>query len=200
MKKFSLETFQFLYGMYFYEFFLVSHGFLAPSDSKYYACLKLSKITSTGTLKLELAGIRLGRHDSSPPVLADLLVALTEVVVDSLDEFVQGRLVLSETKNSLTHSLTLLSYGESSSGLSADNGSESSLSLDDGVWNVEFAAEGWEVENNLDWVDIVSDEDQLSSAGFNKAGDGVDSMADSVWALGDFLLLSSSTSLDDPSC
>lgn len=51
------------------------------------------------------------------------------------------------------------------------------------------------MEHDLEWVDVVSDENQLSSAGLDESGDGVDSVANGVWSLGDLLLLSSSASL-----
>ncbi|KAF8359058.1 hypothetical protein PRIPAC_94053 [Pristionchus pacificus] len=45
--------------------------------------------------------------------------------------------------------------------LSADNGSEGGLSLDDGVRDPELTAQSGEEDDNLKGVDIVGDEDQL---------------------------------------
>ncbi len=36
---------------------------------------------------------------------------------------------------------------------------ETGLTLDDGVWDTHLSAESWEEDNQLDWVDIVGDED-----------------------------------------
>eukprot|EP00081_Caenorhabditis_elegans_P014194 NP_493421.3 Uncharacterized protein CELE_W04A8.2 [Caenorhabditis elegans] len=54
---------------------------------------------------------------------------------------------------------------------------EESLFLDDGVWNVVLSTLDWKVEHDLKWVDVMSDENQLSSESLDEASDGVDSTA-----------------------
>jgi len=66
---------------------------------------------------------------------------------------------------------------------------ETGLALDDGVWDTHLAAESWKEDDQLNWVDIVGDEDEGSLLVLDQANNMVETVLDSVWLLGDILLL-----------
>lgn len=70
-----------------------------------------------------------------------------------------------------------------------DDGAESSLALDDGVWDTHLAAEGGEEDNEFNWVNIVGDEDQRGLLVLNQADNVVETVLDGIWLLADVLLL-----------
>ena len=76
----------------------------------------------------------------------------------------------------------------------ADDLTKASLALDNAVWDIELAAESWEPNDDFDWVDIVSDNDELSLLGFDKGGNVLDTVNKSVgsstslWSKGLFAL------------
>jgi len=53
-----------------------------------------------------------------------------------------------------------------------DNGAEAGLALDDDVGNTHLPAEGREVDDQLNWIYIVSNDDQGGFLGLNES-DGV---------------------------
>lgn len=70
-----------------------------------------------------------------------------------------------------------------------DNRSETGLALHNGVWNTHLSAESWKEDDELNWVDIVRDEDKSSLLGLNECHDVVETVLDGVWLLADILLL-----------
>ena len=108
-----------------------------------------------------------------------LLVLVRVTLLDGLDQLRQLSLVLRAD----------LGQGEDSGGLLVDDRAESGLALDDGVWDAHLAAERWEEDNQLNWVNIVGDEDQRSLLVLNQADDVVETVLDGVWLLADILLL-----------
>jgi hypothetical protein len=48
------------------------------------------------------------------------------------------------------------------------DGTESGLALHDDVGDTHLAAQGWEEDDELDWIDVVSDDDEGCFLGFDK--------------------------------
>lgn len=69
-----------------------------------------------------------------------------------------------------------------------DDRAESGLALDDGIWDTHLTAEGWEEDNQLNWVNIVGNEDQRGLLVLNQANNVVETVLDGVWLLADILL------------
>lgn len=70
-----------------------------------------------------------------------------------------------------------------------DNGTETSLALDDGVGDTHLAAESGEEDNQLNGVNVVGDQDEGGLLVLNEANDVVETVLDVVGLLGDILLL-----------
>lgn len=70
-----------------------------------------------------------------------------------------------------------------------DNGTETGLALDDGVGDTHLAAESGEEDNQLNGVNVVSNQDEGSLLVLNEADDVVETVLDVVGLLGDVLLL-----------
>ena len=79
-----------------------------------------------------------------------------------------------------------------------DDSSETGLALDNAVWDTHLAAESGQPDDNLNGVNIVSNDDEGSLLGLNQSGDVVDTVLDDKGLLGLGLLtllhLSSSSS------
>lgn len=73
--------------------------------------------------------------------------------------------------------------------LLVDDGTETSLALDDGVRDTHLAAESGQENHQLNGVNIVGDEDQGSLLVLNQADDVVQTVLDGVGLLGNILLL-----------
>lgn len=127
---------------------------------------------SLGT-SLELGNTLLA-SESSSPVVAGSLVLLSVVDLDGRDELGELSLVL---RLNLTES-------EDRSGLASDDGTETSLALDDGVRDTHLAAEGREEDDELDGVDVVSDDDQVGLLVLDERDDVVQSRLDEEGLLG----------------
>ena len=125
------------------------------------------------------AGVGLGTHDATTPVALSLLVLVGVTLLDGLDELGHLRLILGAD----------LSDGEDGSGLLVDDRTETGLALDDGVWDTHLAAESWQEDDELNWVDIVWNEDEGGLLVLDQANNVVETVLDSVWLLGDVLLL-----------
>ena len=80
----------------------------------------------------------------------------------------------------------VLDFGESNgrAHLSANQLSKPGSALDDAVWNVHLSAQSRQVDDNLDGVDIVGNDDQLSLLLLNKADDLVDARSQAGGSLG----------------
>ena len=122
---------------------------------------------------LELGSCSLGalRHDLSTPWLSDFFGTFVEVGVDWFNQFAQSRSVFS------------VDIGQSNTRtvLEANKSSESGFTLDNAVWDAHSAAEGWKEKNNFNWVNIVSDDDQLGAFLFDLSGNTVDTDRQEVW-------------------
>jgi len=70
-----------------------------------------------------------------------------------------------------------------------DDGTETSLALDNGVRDTHLAAESGEEDNQLNGVDVVSDQDERSLLVLNETNDVVETVLDVVGLLADILLL-----------
>ena len=70
-----------------------------------------------------------------------------------------------------------------------DDCSETSLALDDGVGNTHLAAKSGKEDNQLDGVDVVSNQDERGLLVLNETDNVVETVLDGVGLLGDVLLL-----------
>jgi len=70
-----------------------------------------------------------------------------------------------------------------------DDSAESGLALHNGVWDTHLLAESWQEDDELDWVDIVWNEDERGLLVLNQGNDVVETVLDGVWLLADVLLL-----------
>ena len=71
--------------------------------------------------------------------------------------------------------------GNAGGGLQVAELAEGSLSADEAVWNVLSAAKGWQVDDALNWVNVVGNNDESGLALFNKGGHVVETELDEVW-------------------
>jgi len=70
-----------------------------------------------------------------------------------------------------------------------DDSSETSLALDDGVWHTHLAAESGKEDNELNWVDIVGNENEAGLLVLDKTNNVVETILDDVRLLAGVLLL-----------
>lgn len=133
----------------------------------------------TEVIKRTNAGVSLSTHNSSSPVSLGILVLVGVARLDGRDKGRELSLVLSAN----------LSESENGSGLLVDDSSESGLALHNGVWNTHLAAKGWEEDNQLNWVNVVGNENERSLLVLNETNNVVETVLDGVWLLGDILLL-----------
>ena len=84
--------------------------------------------------------------------------------------------------------------GEAGGSLLVNDLAEGGLALDDAVRHVHLAAQGREPHNELDGVNVVSDDDELGELLFDEVGNVVETELDDLLLLGsgDLLLLSDS--------
>lgn len=107
----------------------------------------------------------------------DQINALVVLSSELLLEVFQFSLVLIHKK--LMNQRYLLSdSGDSdgSDGLFIAELAESGLGLDESEGNVLLSAEGWEPDDGLNRVNVVSDEDELGFLFFNESGDFVETV------------------------
>jgi len=69
-----------------------------------------------------------------------------------------------------------------------DEFTKSRLTLDEAVWDFLLSAEGWEPHDELNWVDIVSNDDELGLLVLDEVSDVVETVFQDVW-LGSLVLL-----------
>jgi hypothetical protein len=143
------------------------------------------------------ASIGFCAHNTTTPVPIGLGVLLCVSLLDRADELGELRLVFS------AH----FGKGEDSGGLLVHYSSEPSFTFNDleemsvfryrplrlvqthSVWNSHLAAEGWEVDNEFNRVNIVGDEDEGGFLVLDEADDMVEAVLDGVWLLGRILSL-----------
>lgn len=92
--------------------------------------------------------------------MSELVDWVSERVLKSTDSYSQ--VGLGGTDNGGQFSLVLaldVLNGQDSSSLLMDNGAKTSLALDDNVGNTHLSAEGRKIDNQLDRVNIVSNDD-----------------------------------------
>jgi hypothetical protein len=70
-----------------------------------------------------------------------------------------------------------------------DNGTQTSLALDNGVRDTHLAAESGKEDNQLNGVNVVGDQDERSLLVLDQTDDVVETVLDVVGLLGDVLLL-----------
>jgi len=93
--------------------------------------------------------------------------------------------------------------GDAGSSLFVDELTKSRLSLDEAVWDFLLSAEGWEPHDELDGVNVVSDDDELGLLVLDEVDDVVETVFQDLWlsslvllfSTGDFLLSGSQKSL-----
>lgn len=132
-----------------------------------------------GLALLLLAGIGLGTHDTTTPVAAGLLVLVSVALLDGREELGELGLVLGAD----------LGQSQNGGGLLVDNGTQTSLALDNGVRDTHLAAESGQEDNQLNGVDVVGDQDEGSLLVLDQANNVVETVLDVVRLLGDILLL-----------
>lgn len=87
--------------------------------------------------------------------------------------------------------LDLEQWRESVAGtnLLVDDSAETGLALDDGVRDTHLAAESGKEDDQLNWINVVGDQDKRSLLVLDQANDVVETILDGVRLLGDILLL-----------
>jgi len=73
--------------------------------------------------------------------------------------------------------------GEACGSLLADKGTKACLRLNDAVWDAAGLAQGWQPHDDLNRVNIVGDDDQLSLLLLHELGHVVDAHLDAHWLL-----------------
>jgi len=138
---------------------------------------------SFGTLAQHLCGF-VATH-SSTPLTAEFLVLVGEVSLGSADKGSQFPLVLA---------LHVLQCNDSS-GLLVHDRAKTGFALYDDVGHAHLAAEGGEEDDELDWVNVVCDDDEGGFLCFDECDAVVQAVFDEEGFLGvlglSFLLLSS---------
>lgn len=112
----------------------------------------------------------LDTHDLSSPFLDDSSVSVVETSAG----------ITQVLKVSQVFFL-YFSNGKGSSGLLVDKLSKSCLTLDEAVWNTHFLAKSWQEDNELNWVDVMSNDDELSLSLLNQGGDVVETELEADW-------------------
>jgi hypothetical protein len=118
-------------------------------------------------------GLRFSAQNSATPVFPDFFGSFVVVSFNGFNQLGEFLFVL------------VLDFREGDTGalFSADQLSESGFTFDDAVWDVHLSAESWKVDNNLDWVDIVGDDNKLGLFSFDEVDDLVDSAVEGGWSL-----------------
>merc|ERR1719174_1372740 len=132
-----------------------------------------------GLLDLGNASSRLGAHAAPTPVLPDLVEPLIVVGLDGLNQLGEGAAVARLN----------LSDGQARGGLPPADSAEARLVLDDAVRDSHLPAESGQEHDQLDRVDIVSDDHELSLLLLHESGDGVDTVSHHGSPLGGSVLL-----------
>jgi len=126
----------------------------------------------------------LDTHDTTAPVFSKLII-LVVLFTELLGEGVQVLQVLTVD----------LSHSDAGSGLHVAELTEGSLSAEEAVWNLLLSAESWQVNNGLNWVDVMSDDHELGLTLFDKGGNVVKTELKVDW-LGGFGVLVLSLGLE----
>ena len=114
--------------------------------------------------------------------------SLVEVLVELSHE------VLLEGVEVLEVLLSNLGESDASGGLGVAELSKSSLSLDEAVWDTLLSAESWEEDHHLEWVNVVSDDNELGLTFLDEGGNVVETELEVDWLLSDESVLLSALS------
>jgi len=129
-----------------------------------------------GTNLLELldTGDRLVAHDATTPVTTNLVVAIVVVGTDGLNQLAQGSLIL------------VVNVGEGNTGasLAVNETSKTCLALNDAVWNSHLSAQGWQEDDDLNGLDVMGNDNELSLFLLYHANNSVDSAGQQEGLLG----------------
>ena len=109
----------------------------------------------------------LDTHDVTTPMFAEVRV-LVEVSSEGLAEVLQVSEVLGVDSGE----------GDAGSILLVDELSKIGFAADKGERNVLSSAKRWEMDNELNWINIVGDNDELGFAFFNEGGHVVETKLD----------------------
>jgi len=131
-------------------------------------------ILSKGFGNLGSSLARLDSKFSSTPLATDLLIFIGVVNIDGLSEGLKGRLVLFRYTNNSNSGGSLLS----------DQSAKARLALDNAVWDLHLSAESRQPNDQLNWINVVSDDDKLSLLLLDQSGNVVDTVLEDVWLLG----------------
>ena len=107
---------------------------------------------------------------TTTPLVHLFLVVSKESRVDGVNNLCEGSAVF------------WLDFGKSNAGacLHANDLAKAGLALDNAVWDFEVAAESWHPDDEFDWVDIVSDDDELGLLGLDGGCNILDTLDESL--------------------
>jgi len=125
-------------------------------------------------LQLGDLSLTLIRHNTTAPVLSDLIESVVVVSLDRFCDLGKGATVLR------VH----ISQADGGASLTATDCAKASLALDDAVRDTHTSAKSGQVENKLDGIDIVSYDYQLSLLGLDQRSDSVGSLTKCQYPLG----------------
>lgn len=135
--------------------------------------LLLGQFTCLCLLQFGNACQTLGTKQTTAPMFTDLITSIIEVCLDDFDEFRQvgpiGGFDLCECNGRAC--------------LATDQCTQTCFALHNAVWNAHFAAQGWQKEDNFNWIDIVGDDNQRGFLLFNQFGDRVGAVTHKQWLL-----------------
>jgi len=98
-----------------------------------------------------------------------------DVVVEASGE---GALEVGEVSKVF---LSDIGEGDAGSGLGVAELSESCFTSDEAEWDVVLSAESWQENHDLEWVNIVSHDDELGFAFLDESGDVVETVFKVEW-------------------
>jgi len=73
------------------------------------------------------------------------------------------------------------SQSNSGSSLQVNKLAEVGLATNEAVWNILASAEGWQVDNSLNWVNVVGNHNELGFTFFDESGNVVKTKLDVDW-------------------
>lgn len=143
------------------------------SDVGFLGCLDFSEFLPGGHHMLVL-----NSHDTTSPCSSELIV-LVEVLHEAILEVIEvGKIFLSD-----------VSQSNAGSGLGVAELSKSCFSLDEAEWNSLLSAKSWQENHDFEWVDIMSNHDELGLTFFDKGSDMVETKFKMHWLWGCWLLV-----------
>mmetsp|Transcript_5194 Transcript_5194/g.11283 ORF Transcript_5194/g.11283 Transcript_5194/m.11283 type:complete len:215 (+) Transcript_5194:336-980(+) len=104
-----------------------------------------------GALHLGGSRARLHAHDTAAPGALDLLAVLVVLLADGSHELAELVPILRADGD----------HREAAGGLLVNQLSKARLALHDAIRNVHLAAKGWQPDDELNWVDVVRNDNEL---------------------------------------